>query len=60
MSEMVFLNPLMISQAHAQGRQVFVYPGVFSQAWAYQWAMALGVDGLIVDDYLTLAEILGQ
>jgi glycerophosphoryl diester phosphodiesterase len=60
MSELIFLNPLMVTQAHQQGRQVFVYPGVFAQSWAYRWALALGVDGLILDDYLTLDKILGQ
>ncbi|MEK6220855.1 MAG: glycerophosphodiester phosphodiesterase family protein [Chloroflexota bacterium] len=29
MSEMLFLNPAMVRQAHKAGRQVFVYPGIF-------------------------------
>ncbi len=58
MSEMIFLNPAMISQAHQNDRQVFVYLGVFDQTWAMRLAIALGVDGLMPDAYLTLADIL--
>ncbi len=60
MSEMIFINPLMIRQAHKEGRQVFLYLGIFKTPWVMRFSLILGADGLIVDDFMTLAKILGN
>lgn len=58
LSEMILLFPGMVRQAHTAGREVFVYPGVITQSWAIRWAIALGVDGVILDDYRIMDKIL--
>jgi glycerophosphoryl diester phosphodiesterase len=58
MAEMVILNPWMIRQAHADGRQVFVWFGVIENPVMDRFILALGADGLMVDDPAALAKIL--
>ena len=60
MAEMVVLNPWMIKQAHAQGREVFVWFGVIEHPTVMRFILALGADGLMVDDPVALARILGR
>jgi glycerophosphoryl diester phosphodiesterase len=60
MAEMVVLNPWMIEQNHAEGRQVLVWFGIIEHPLVMRFLLALGVDGLIVDDPLALARILGR
>jgi glycerophosphoryl diester phosphodiesterase len=60
MAEMVVLNPWMIRQAHAQGREVFVWFGVIEHPTVMRFILALGADGLMVDDPVALAQILGR
>ena len=60
MSEMVILNPWMIKQAHAQGKHVYVWFGVFENKAIARLMLAMGADGLMVDDPVALAEILGR
>ncbi|MDH5606039.1 MAG: glycerophosphodiester phosphodiesterase [Anaerolineae bacterium] len=56
LSELLILQPGKVRQAHAAGREVYIYPGVFKQPWAIRWAVALGVDGVILDDYRMMDE----
>ncbi len=60
MAEMVILNPWMILQAHAQGREVFVWFGVIEHPLVMRALLAFGADGLMVDDPLAMAEVLGR
>jgi glycerophosphoryl diester phosphodiesterase len=60
MAEMVLLNPWMIQQNHEEGRQVFVWFGAIEHPLMMRFLLALGVDGLIVDDPLALAQILNR
>jgi glycerophosphoryl diester phosphodiesterase len=60
MAEMVVLNPWMIKQAHAEGRQAFVWFGLIEHPLVMRFILALGADGLIVDDPAALARILGR
>ncbi len=60
MAEMIVLNPWMIRQAHIEGREVFVWFGVIEHPLAIRFILALGADGLMVDDPVALAEILGR
>ncbi len=60
MSEMVILNPWMIKQAHAQGKEVYVWFGVFENKAIARLMLAMGADGLMVDDPVALVEILGR
>jgi glycerophosphoryl diester phosphodiesterase len=60
MAEMVVLNPWMIQQNHEEGRQIFVWFGAIEHPLVMRFLLALGVDGLIVDDPLALARILGR
>jgi glycerophosphoryl diester phosphodiesterase len=55
MGEMVLLYPWMIRQARATGRQVFVWFGFIEHPLVMRIVLALGVDGLMVDDTATLA-----
>jgi glycerophosphoryl diester phosphodiesterase len=57
MAEMVILYPWMIRQAHQAGHQVYVWFGVAEHPLMLQLMLAFGVDGLMVDDLATLAEI---
>ncbi len=58
MAEMVILYPWMIKQAHAAGHQVLVWFGVIEQPLVMRFLLALGVDGLMVDDTASLVRIL--
>ena len=60
MAEMVVLYPWMIKQAHNQGRQVFVWFGKIEHPLVMRFLLALGADGLIVDDPAALERILGR
>jgi glycerophosphoryl diester phosphodiesterase len=60
MAEMVILNPWMIKQAHAEGRKAFVWFGVIEHPVVIRFILALGADGLMVDDPVALANALGR
>jgi len=60
MAEMVIPNPWMIKQAHAEGRRVFVWFGVIEHPLVMRFILALGADGLMVDDPVALANALGR
>jgi glycerophosphoryl diester phosphodiesterase len=57
MGEMVLLYPWMIRSARSAGQQVFVWFGVIEQPLVMRLVLALGADGLMVDDTATLAAI---
>ena len=57
MAEMVLLNPWMVRQAHQDGRLVYAWFGVIENPLTMRILLALGVDGLIVDDPSALAKI---
>ena len=54
MAEMALLDPLMVRQAHQQGRRVFVYFGVLENPFGRSAMRFFGVDGMIVNDPLPL------
>lgn len=58
MAEMVLLNPWMLRQARIQNRQVFIWFGLIEHPLTMRLLLALGADGLMVDDPQTLADIL--
>jgi glycerophosphoryl diester phosphodiesterase len=60
MGEMVLLYPWMIRQAHQDGRQVYVWFGAIEHPLVMRLMLALGADGLIVDDPGRLARMLGR
>lgn len=60
MAEMVLLNPWLLKQAHAEGRQAFVWFGVLEHPVVMRFLLTLGADGLIVDDPVALNNILGR
>jgi len=60
MAEMIILNPWMIRQAHIEGRKVFVWFGVIEHPLTMRLMLTLGADGLMVDDPVALAEVLGR
>jgi glycerophosphoryl diester phosphodiesterase len=60
MAEMVVLYPWMIKQAHAAGHQVFVWFWSTEHPLMLRLLLALGADGLMVDDPLSLARELGR
>jgi glycerophosphoryl diester phosphodiesterase len=60
MAEMVVLNPWMVRQAHAAGRQVYIWFGVIEHPLTMRILLAFGADGLMVDDPAALAEVLGR
>jgi glycerophosphoryl diester phosphodiesterase len=60
MAEMVLLYPWMISQAHEAGHRVYVWFWVIEHPLAMRLLLALGVDGLMVDDMATLVQISGS
>ena len=59
MAEMVLLNPWMIRQAHSQGRQVYAWFFVLEHPLVMRILLAMGVDGLMVDNPAALRRILG-
>ena len=54
MAEMVLLNPLMIRQAHMEGRQVFIWFGIMENPFTLSLMRFFGADGLIVNDPMAL------
>jgi len=60
MAEMIILNPWMIRQAHVEGREVYVWFGVIEHPLTMRLLLALGADGLMVDDPVALAEVLDR
>ena len=60
MAEMIILNPWMIRQAHVEGREVFVWFGIIEHPLVMRFILVLGADGLMVDDPVALAEVLGR
>ncbi len=60
MAEVVLLYPWMLKQAHDEGRQVFVWFGAIEQPLVMRFMLALGADGLMVDNPEALADILGK
>ena len=57
MGEMVLLNPWMVRKAHRDGRLVYAWFGAIENPSTMRILLALGVDGLIVDDPSALAKI---
>jgi len=58
MAEMVVLYPWMLRQAHARQQRAFVWFGLIEHPWVMRLILALGADGLMVDDSPALAKIL--
>jgi glycerophosphoryl diester phosphodiesterase len=58
MAEMVLLNPWMIRQAHREDREVYIWFGIIENPTIMRVTLAFGVDGLMVDNTVVLAEIL--
>jgi glycerophosphoryl diester phosphodiesterase len=54
MAEMVIINPGMIRSAHATGREVLVWFGALESRLFMRTVLALGADGVIVDDPRTI------
>jgi len=54
MAEMVLLAPGMIRRAHREGRQVFVWFGVFENRFMFEAMRLFGADGLMSDDPVAL------
>ena len=57
MAEMVLLYPWMIRQAHLDGKDVYVWFGVIENSVMMRLMLAIGGDGLMVEDPVALAEI---
>lgn len=55
MAEMVLINPGMIRAAHESGLGVLVWFGKFESPFLMRAVLALGADGVIVNDHRTLA-----
>ncbi len=60
MGEMVMINPWMIRQARASGRQAWVWFGLLDRPAMYRLMLALGVDGLICNDPVTARRLVAQ
>jgi len=58
MAEMLLLNPWMLRQAHQDGRLVYAWFGVLEHPLVMRLILALGVDGLMVDDPQALVKII--
>lgn len=58
MAEMVLLNPWMIKQAHDQNKKIYVWFGINEHPFLIRSLRNLGVDGLMVDDTVTLKGML--
>ena len=50
MAEMLLLNPWLVTQAQAQGREVWVWFGVLDNPIVYRLMLELGVNALIAND----------
>ena len=60
MAEMLLLNPWMISQAQAQGREVWVWFGALDNPLVYRLMLGLGVNALIANDPVSALELAGR
>jgi len=60
MAEMALLNPWMIRGAHKDGRQVYVWFGIIENPTVMRIMLAFGADGLMVDDPISLGQVLGR
>ena len=60
MAEMVILKPWMIREAHQEGKTVYVWFGIIENPMVMRVLLAMGADGLMVDDPIALAEILDR
>jgi glycerophosphoryl diester phosphodiesterase len=58
MAEMALLAPGMIRRAHREGRQVFVWFGMFENRFMIEAMRLLGVDGIMSDDPVALVAAL--
>ncbi len=56
----VLVNPWMVKQAHTGGRQIFVWMGDLENPVTVRLLLAMGVDGLMVNDPAQLLEIVGR
>jgi len=60
MAEMVLLAPGMIRQAHREGRQVFVWFGMFENRFMVEAMRLFGADGLMSDDPAALVAAMAR
>lgn len=60
MGEMVVLNPYMIRQAHAEGRQTVVWFGALQYPFLYRLVEFFGADGIIADDPAAVQQTLAR
>lgn len=60
MAEMVALNPWLIRQAHREGREVYIWFGILENPIMMRVMLALGADGLMVDDPVALGHVWGR
>jgi len=60
MAELVMLNPWLIRQAHREGREVYVWFAILENPVMERVMLALGVDGLMVDDPVALGQVLDR
>jgi len=58
MAEMVLLDPGMIRRAHREGRQAFVWFGMFENRFMFEAMRLFGADGVMSDDPAALAAAL--
>lgn len=58
MAEMVLLAPGMIRRAHREGRQAFVWFGMFENRFMFEAMRFFGADGIMSDDPAALAAAL--
>ena len=59
MAEMALLFPFLLHRAHVHGHRAYVWFGVVEHPLTMRLLLALGADGLIVDDHRALLQILG-
>jgi glycerophosphoryl diester phosphodiesterase len=60
MAEMVILKPWMIREAHQEGKTVYVWFGIIENPLVMRALLAMGADGLMVDDPIALVEVLDR
>ena len=60
MAEMVILYPWMVRRAQTAEREVFVWFGAVEHPLMMRAVLALGVDGVMVDDPIALATVMGR
>ena len=56
MAEMVLLNPVIIRQAHGEGRQVFIWFGMLENPFLFNVMRFFGAEGLMSNDPIALRE----